>query len=410
MRKLRSVTLLRLFALVAGARGSRIVGALLIVVAGGVGALSTGCRSASTAMGSMEAPGSSVEETRPGTADSAIRALQKEASIPGISVAVADRGSIVYSKSFGLADVENDVPAGTSSVYRVASVAKPITAAAVLQLVEQGKLALDESIRAYVTALPQTYEGVTLRDLLRHTSGVRHYRDESELASTRHCTSLSDALDLFAADPLAHPPGEKITYSSYGYTLLGLAIEKASGLSYVDYVDEHVLEPAGMRSTAVDDSRIIRHRVRGYAFTGDGRLRNAELLDTSCRIPAGGFLATAEDLVRFISALESGLLISDSSRREMFRSQLTAEIIARTLDGMDVPQGFEPPGMGFGWAIEPGEGGAVYHGGNQPGFTAMLYHLPDRGLTVAVTANLEGMGSELTDLARRLAALDYPAR
>jgi CubicO group peptidase (beta-lactamase class C family) len=339
--------------------------------------------------------------------DSLIMATRQRVGAPGLSVAIASDGRIRYSRSFGLADVENDVPATAGTEYRTASVAKPFTAAAVLQLVEAGKVALDSSIRAYVRGLPTAYDRVTLLDLLRHTSGVRHYRDEAEFVTTRHCDSLYDALAIFAADPLEHAPGEKITYSSYGYDLLGLAVEHASGRRYADYEQSAVFDRAGMRHTVLDDPRIIPHRARGYTRTKGGELRNAPAVDLSCRVPAGGFVSTAEDLARFAIALDTGALLDAHWRAEMTRSHLTPDMIARTLAGLQVPPGFRPPGMGFGWAIEP-DGSAAYHGGNQPGFTSMLYYLPSRHLSVSIMTNLDDVGDELTELARRLAALVPP--
>lgn len=334
--------------------------------------------------------------------DSIIHAAQRETGAPAISVALAEGGRIVYTRSFGTADIENGVPATDSTVYRIASVSKPLTATAVLQLVAARKLELDRSIRAYVPELPAAYDRVTLRDLLRHTGGVRHYRDDAEFVTTRHCDSLSQSLAIFAADPLEHAPGEKITYSSYGFVLLGLAVERASGERYADYVRAHVLAPAGMRATRVDDLSIIPDRAHGYRRRS-GTPANAPPLDTSCRIPAGGFVATSADLARFAVALDTGALLPAAWRREMTRSQLTPEIIQRTLQGLNAPPGFQPPGLGFGWAVES-DGSAAYHGGNQPGFTSVLYYVPARHLAVAVMTNLEGGGDALTELARRLAA------
>lgn len=336
--------------------------------------------------------------------DSLIVRTQRTTRAPGITVAVARDRRIVYSRSFGLSDVENDVRATAASEYRTASVAKPFTATAVLSLVETHKLELDRSIRDYVTELPATFDSVTVRDLLRHTGGVRHYRNDAEFVTTRHCDSLTQALAIFASDPLEHRPGERITYSSWGYVLLGLAVERASGMRYADYVRKAIFVPAQMTATRLDNVTIIPHRARGYRRTGkDNMLVNAPPVDLSCRVPAGGFVSTSEDLVRFASALNAGELVSRQSVQEMMRSQLSAEVVARTLAVLKAPAGFKPPGLGFGWAVEP-DGSAVYHGGNQPGFTSMLYDVPSKHLSVAIMTNLEGVGDELTELARGIAA------
>lgn len=339
--------------------------------------------------------------------DSIVVAVQKEVGAPAISVAVVDRGRIAYSRAFGSADLENAVPATPATVYRTASVAKSFTAAAVMQLVASGRLDLGRSIRAYVPELPASYANVTVRDLLRHTGGVRHYRDDAEFVTTRHCDTLSQALAIFAADPLEHAPGEKITYSSYGYTLLGLAVERASGMPYADYMRTRVFAPAGMTATRLDDLAVVPHRARGYRRARGAPPTNAPLLDTSCRVPAGGFVTTAEDMARFVAALDTGALVPPAQLGEMTRSQITREMVARTLAGIQLPAGYVPPGMGFGWAVEP-DGSAAYHGGNQPGFTSMLYYVPARHLGVAVLTNLEGGGDALTEAARRIAASYRP--
>jgi CubicO group peptidase (beta-lactamase class C family) len=334
--------------------------------------------------------------------DSIVRSTQRAIGAPGVSVAVARNGRVVYSRAFGLADVENTVAATAATEYRIASVSKPITATAVLRLVQDGKLALDSSVRRYVPELGPAFERVTLRDLLRHTSGVRHYRDNAEFVTTRHCDSLQQALAIFANDPLEHAPGEKITYSSWGYVLLGLAIERASGMSYPTYVQRMIFDRADMRSTRLDNLDLIPHRAHGYRRSKPGQLINAPPVDVSCRLPAGGFVSTTEDLLRFVTALDHGRLIDPAASREMMRSQITSGMISRTLAGMQVPAGFQPPGMGFGWAVEP-DGDAAYHGGNQPGFTSMLYHIPAQHLSVVVMVNLDGLGDELTTLARDIA-------
>lgn len=363
---------------------------------------------AATAVLLCAAPAAARQANPPGFAqlDNVHRLVgeaRAELHVPGMSVAVVKDGSIVFMRGYGMADVENRVLAKPTTAYRTASLAKPITATAVLQLVERGDVTLGASIRTYVPTLPATYDGVTIRDLLRHTGGVRHYRDNAEFITTRHCERLPDALDIFASDPLDHAAGEKITYSSYGYTLLGLAVEAATGATFSDYVRKHILEPAGMRATHVDDAAIVPDRAGFYDRSDDGELRNAPLLDTTCRIPAGGFVSTVEHLARFMIALESGVLLEGTTVHDMMRSHLTRDMTERTLAGIELPPGYEPPGMGFGWAISPGDG-AVNHGGNQPGATAMLYHLPADDVTVVLMTNLGGIGEALTVLAQKIAA------
>src|SRR3954447_10287789 len=180
--------------------------------------------------------------------DAAVREFQAKTQAPAVTVAVAVDGKITYSKAFGMADVENDVKATPETLIRTGSIAKPITAAAAMTLVEAGKLDLDAPVQKYCPAFPQKQWAITTRELLTHPSGIRHYK-EGEIESTKHYNSMSDGFTIFAADPLLFEPGTKFSYSTYGYTVAGCVIEGASGEKYFDYVREHVLLPAGMTHT-----------------------------------------------------------------------------------------------------------------------------------------------------------------
>ena len=323
---------------------------------------------------------------------------------PAVSAAIVQDGRIVYEQAFGVADVENEVPATARSVFRIASISKPITATAVMQLVEEGKIDLAGSIRAYVPTLPATYDPVTVADLLRHSGGVRHYKDRSEFITTRTCSRLSEALDIFAADPLDHPPGERVTYTTWGYVLLGLAVEQASGIPYLDYVRTRILEPAGMTETRADTLEIIPRRASGYTQSGGRSVRNASLLDTSCRIPGGGFVSTAGDLARFSIALDGGLLVKPETLAQMSRSQLSDETYERSAASAQVPPGRKFPHMGFGWVTEEKDGVTrVHHAGLQPWASAIVYRVPSRGTTVIIPTNLDGKGPQVKTLAEAIA-------
>ncbi len=157
-------------------------------------------------------------------------------------------GQIVYEQGYGLADVENQVPATPESIYRLASISKMFTAVAAMQLVEQGKLDLAAPIQEYVPSFPQKDQGaVTAELLLKHQSGIRHYQGD-EVRSVVFYSRVGDALVIFQDDPLLFPPGEKFSYTTYGYNLLGTAIEGASGEDYVAYVTKHILEPCGIET------------------------------------------------------------------------------------------------------------------------------------------------------------------
>jgi CubicO group peptidase (beta-lactamase class C family) len=324
----------------------------------------------------------------------AVRQEMDSRGIPGLSLAVAIDGQIRWSAGFGLADVENDVPARPTTVYRLASVSKPITAVAVLQLAERGVIDLDAPIQRYVPSFPEKAWPVTPRLLLSHLGGVRTYKGD-ELLSTRHFDSLTEALTIFKDDPLVSEPGTKHLYSTYGYNLLGAAVEGASGQSYEAYVREHIFEPAGMKLTrAADIDALIPGRAQGYFKGPGGTLRNSRPVDLSNKVPAAGLCATAEDLARFAIALQAGTLIGPETRRLMWTPQ-------RTRDG----QSF---GYGLGWNLGRYAGcDYACHVGRQQRVTTLLYLLPERRFAVAMLCNLEN--SELIPLAQRIADLAAPA-
>lgn len=328
-------------------------------------------------------------ETR--TIERVIEAERLRLKIPGLSVAIGEDLRVAWSKGFGLADVENHVAASPATVYRIGSISKPFTAVGIMQLSERGKLDLDAPIQKYVPAFPEKPWPVTARELLGHLGGIRHYRTIDELNNTRHYTNLSEPLRAFAGEPLLFPPGTRYSYSTYGYTLLGAALEAASEMRFMDYLRANIFGPAGMEDTRQDDVfAIVPNRSHGYVLRIDGVLRNCALADTSNKVPGGGLLSTADDLVRFVIALERGVLVSGETRARMFTPQ-------RTLDGKAVP-------YGLGWSIlEHGSQRWVGHAGAQQGISAYLLADPDNGVTVAVLANLEGV--ELRPLAVRIAEI-----
>jgi CubicO group peptidase (beta-lactamase class C family) len=305
---------------------------------------------------------------------------------------VVAREELVWSAAFGEADLENDVPVRTDTMFRLASVSKPITATAVLQLSERGRLDLDAPIQRYVPGFSEKAWPVTARLLLAHLGGVRHYR-EGEFGSTRRYASASDALHIFSDDPLAHEPGTRFLYTSYGYNLLGSAVEGASGQSFMDYVRANVFEPAGMFTARDDDSQaLIPRRAQGYAKNAFGELRNSGLADTSNKVPGGGLCATVEDVARFSMALQGGVLLSRDGVARMMTRQ-------RTRDG-------KPVGYGLGFFLTERDGiKEAWHTGGQQRVSNVLYLQPDRRIAVVLLTNLEGIGPQLTDLAREIAAV-----
>ncbi|HEX6123931.1 MAG TPA: serine hydrolase domain-containing protein [Pyrinomonadaceae bacterium] len=331
--------------------------------------------------------------------EKAISSLMSGRGIPAMSVAVTQGDQIRFQGGYGTADVENYVPAKALTVYRIASTTKPLTAVAAMQLVEQGKLDLDLPIQRYFPAFPPKSSPITTRQLLAHTSGIRHYKS-GEGERTDRFESLTAATAVFRDDPLDFEPGTKYGYTTFGYTLLGVVIEGASGMRFEDYMRENIFKPAGMTHTYVDDVfAIIPSRARGYrprsygVFNGENR--NASLMDSSYKVPGGGLASTAEDLARFSIALQNGKLLKPATFAQMSVSQ-------KTRDGRET-------GYGYGWYIgvsEPptADPTAIHHGGVQAGFTAHLVLWPKKNLSVVILTNLEGGGRlGLASLASQMA-------
>jgi CubicO group peptidase (beta-lactamase class C family) len=298
-----------------------------------------------------------------------------------MSIAIGKDGQI-WSNGYGLSDLENFVPAKSSTTYRTASIAKPMTAVALMKLVERGKIDLDAPVQKFVPEFVESRWPVTPRQLLGHLGGVRHYRDSAEAALKDHYWSVSDAIKLFAADPVEHEPGTKYLYTTFGYVLLGRLIENLGGCAFMDCLKENVLAPAGMSSTQSDDVfRIVPNRSRGYQRTERGEVLNCVLHDTSYKIPGGGLLSTAPDLVRFAMAIDSGRLLRPESIAEMFRP-------LHTRDGVST-------GYGLGWGTTEFSGQrAITHGGGQAGVSTVLVYLPERHTALAMMFNLEGVRAD----------------
>jgi CubicO group peptidase (beta-lactamase class C family) len=312
--------------------------------------------------------------------------------LPSLSLAVSKDGELVYAEALGLADIENSVPATAQTVYRIGSVSKTLTAVAAMQLAERGRLDLDAPVQHYCPAFPDKEHPVTARLLLGHLGGIRHYdygRFEEEFLSSRRYAGLTEALDVFKDDPLAAPPGTRYLYSSFGYVLLGCAIEGASDLPYERYLREEVLAPAGMVQTVLDvPESIVARRSRGYGSEKDGSWRNTVYVDLSDRFPAGGWLSTPSDLALFAQALLAGELLSTETLGRMWEPGRTAE--------------GEVTGHGLGWRL--GEDACeVYHGGSSVGGSAYLYLRPGSRTVVAFATNLELWDEPRHELATRFA-------
>lgn len=313
--------------------------------------------------------------------ETSVLAEMQRRRIPAITIGFV-KDDDLWIKAFGLSDLENQTPAAADSAYRYASVQKSMTAVAVLQLVERGKIDLDAEIQTYVPYFPRKEHPVTVRQLLGHLGGIPHYVDRAKEQHIREHKSTRDAVAIFENFPLVAEPGTKWVYSSYGYNLLGAAIESASQQPYAEYMRQHVWEPAGMTATRMDDPiALIPHRVRGYQLI-DGEVRNSEFIDVSSRFAAGGTRGTVPDLLRFMKALNDGKLLRPESLKLMYTPMVTRSGGKTGFSGTE--------GYAMGWNVVRQPFGLVYmNDGGQQETRTFILNVPEKHFAIAFAMNLE---------------------
>lgn len=299
--------------------------------------------------------------------------------IPGFAIAVAVDGRIVWSEAFGYADVETRRPATPATQFRIGSVSKPLTATAIAQLFETGKVDLDAPVQRYVPTFPEKGAPVTARLVAGHLAGLRHYQGD-EFTLNRRFATVTEGLAIFKDDSLLAPPGTRFSYSSYGFNLLSAVVEGASREEFLAYMSRHVFGPLHMTSTAPDrNDSLIPNRTRFYERRGrlqGGGFAVAPAVDNSYKWAGGGFLSTAEDLVRFGSALLGPGLLKGATLELLFTPQ-------HTNAGEATP-------YGIGWFVAKDSLGHryVYHGGGSVGGTTAFGVDRDSRVVFALVTNL----------------------
>jgi D-alanyl-D-alanine carboxypeptidase len=310
--------------------------------------------------------------------DSLARAPVEARQVAGLVVAVVKGSDTLLVRAYGQADVENEVPMTVGHVFQIASVTKEFTAAAVLKLVENGKLRLDDDVTRYLPDAPTQGRKVTIRQLLSHTSGIA---DVAELPGfqgvKRRDLPPDSVVALVRNEPFYFPPGEQMRYSNTGYLVLGELIETVSGRPYADFLAETLFRPTAMaHSRDCDQRAVIPRRVSGYDFT-DAGFRRAEFISLRIPFAAGGLCSTALDLIAWNQALHQGRILGPAAYAEMTRAQPLAGG-RRTRYGL---------GLGLGTLAGHR---AYHHGGDIQGFTSYLAYFPDDSLSVAVLMNTQG--------------------
>lgn len=345
---------------------------------------------------SLVYPGNGYPQIETSIYSEAIEAFEKFVEVqmdfdlvPGLSVGFM-KDDFIWTKGFGYSDLENTVPAQAENSYRLASVTKTITAIALLQLVEAGKINLDAEVQRYVPYFPRKRWPVTVRLLLGHLGGISHYKNDELEGHIKVHKNTKEALAIFQDFDLVAEPGTLYHYSSYGYNLLGTVIEGASGQSYGDYIKKHIFEPLEMKNSRLDNPvDLIPNRVRGYRLI-NGEIKNSEYIDVSSRFAGGGIRSTVIDLLRYAKGIMEGKLLKKETWSQMFTSMATN-------------RGFFT-GYGMGWRVNPWNGHfQVSHSGSQPETRTHLLIFPTEKFAIAIASNRERLN--LVPYFQRLAEL-----
>lgn len=325
--------------------------------------------------------------------EGAVAKFMTESHVPGVAVAVVENGEYDYGAGFGLADLENNAPASEHTLFRLASISKPFTAVGAMQLWERGQLDLDAPVQKYCPSFPQKPWPITTRQVMGHLGGIRHYKSDGQAdlegGNTKHFEDTIQAgLDFFKNDELVAQPGTHFHYSTQGYTLVGCVMEGASGAKYLDFMNKNVVAAAGMEHTVADDRfAIVPYRTRFYHKTDSGSVQNADFLDSSYKIPGGGWVSSAEDMARFEVALLNDKLIKRATRDLMWTP-------LKPSDG-------SKDSYGLGWGAGDVNGIAVVaHTGGQQGTSTAFYIAPEKRAGVVVLTNMDDVKAQ--DLAREI--------
>ncbi|MGI8923060.1 MAG: serine hydrolase domain-containing protein [Fimbriimonadales bacterium] len=312
--------------------------------------------------------------------DSFVGEQMKLHHVPGVTVAAIQGGKVLKAKGYGLASLELNSRANRETVYEIGSVTKQFTAAAIMMLVEAAKVGLDVGVRRYLPEAPEKWEGVTVRHLLTHTSGIFSYTNVVPFVALAKRDYTQDQILRMVSDlKLNFTPGGTFEYSNTNYYLLGMIVERVSGDRYWTFMENRIFGPLGMAHTRNGDPKtVIENRASGYFWNGKVWLNMAPLTPTA-GWAAGSLVSTVDDMAKWDAALYTEKLLKTESLKQMFTP-------AKLKDGKDADMGY-----GFGWANMESNGHPhAAHGGGTAGFSSNISRFPKDNLTVVVLTNLAG--------------------
>ena len=325
--------------------------------------------------------------------------------IPGLAVGIYSHGTVLLAKGYGLSNVELNVPVKPETIFQSGSVGKQFVSAAIMMLVEEGKLSLDDSVTKFFPDAPATWKPILIKNLLSHTSGLSEYESPDRTGPKGpFYLRLDFSEDELAAQiekmPIEWAPGEKWGYRNTNYVLLGIIIHKITGMVYADFLGERIFKPLGMNATRLISERdIIPNRSAGYEIDARGELKNQEWVSPTFDSTADGALYfNVLDLAKWDEALYGTKLLKQSSLDRIWT-------VYPLNDGKPNPAGY-----GFAWSIGDQNGHKrIEHGGAWQGFTCQIARYPDDGATVVVLTNLDAGHSDPGVIAHVVAGMVNPA-
>jgi CubicO group peptidase (beta-lactamase class C family) len=332
--------------------------------------------------------GSAIGQDYETSANATIHAAVGNGSVVGISAGFSIAGEVKWTGAAGYSDQEQKIKFTSSTLNRIASISKPLTAVAIMQLYEAGKIDLDAPIQNYLKDFPVKEEGdITVRQLLNHSAGIDDYKNKKEMENQQYYPSLEDAMAVFQDRDLIFTPGQSFYYTTYGYVVLGRVIEEVSGVSYEEFIQTNILDPLNMTNTGIEYANIdYPNKAELYHKNEKGKTEVADHHDLSNRVPGGGFYSTVGDMLKFGDAVIQNTLISEATKEIMFADSGLKK---------------EGNGYGLGWYLygeNPNYGPVYGHNGAQTGASAFLMLLPQEETSIIVLSNTSGAMQEVSNM------------
>ena len=333
-----------------------------------------------------------VAQNRTETSNTLLESLVTDGYVVGASGSYSVNGEVIWESTVGQSDKSQNKTFNSDTQIRTASIAKSMTAIAVMQLVEQGLIDIEQPIDTYIPEFVQKHKTkITTKHLLSHTSGMDAYKNDREAENKINYVTLADAYDVFKDRKLRFEPGAEFYYTSYGYVVLGMLIENVSGLPYESYMQKYIWDALDMTNTGIEKPETKREKATVlYHRDRKGKIKEAKINNLSNRIPAGGFYSTTNDLMTFGNALMNNTLVSADTFKLMGQHHSLEKV---------------NNGYGFGFYLYGGEGkedSIIGHNGAQRGTSTQLFVIPSLKTTIVIVSNTSGAIREVTTVAGKL--------